>query len=167
MTDMGERTHAHTTQASPLSEARANKVIFRHRRSEAPLLSSPYKHAPMPMPRPPQPRSLPSSSSVSVASRRSPTSPRLAAFCLSGTSKHVARAIGYDLHLRLGYWDREGAKRTTPFIALGWDQWRILRLTGSLIVMVSLVCTVWPTSRPRSWSSMLFPLQSLLDGRAP
>lgn len=136
-------------------------IFSHHHRHEAPPPPSPpYKHAPTPMPRPLPPRSPPSSSSASAACRRSLVSPRLVAFCLSGTLKQETT------NAPLNY-----SARTFPGIVIAtaptkkiWRQLRLLlcgpgvqALTGSFTVMVSPVCTVWPTSRPRSWSSMSSP----------
>lgn len=79
-------THTHTHHFRELG-LRLTMAVFHHYRHALPLLSSLSRLAPTPMLRPPPRRSLPSSSSESAVSRRSPTSPRLAASCLSGTSQ--------------------------------------------------------------------------------
>lgn len=68
-----------------------------HHRHDPPLPPFPrYKHEPTPKQRLPRPRSPPFSSSASEVSRRSPTSLRLAASCLSGMSPHQTRLRAVD-----------------------------------------------------------------------
>lgn len=148
----------------------ANSFFFDLRRCKI-AQPSESRAAPTLRPRPRPPRSLPSSSSASVVSPRRPTWPRLAVSSQLGMlfleSKVETSRVGIFMattsprqHTRantgiittpIDLTDRhENPRRELGLI----DNWDCKTDFWCSIVMVSPVCTVWPTSRPRSWSSM-------------
>lgn len=107
-----------------------------------------------------RPRSLRFSSKGSAVSRRRLASPRLAVCCPSGTSKTFERLDG-SLH-----WIELSRNSTSEQLDANWEkschQCDMDANFSHFTVMVSPVCTVWPTSRPRSLSSESNKIQNSL-----